>query len=84
VETTVEAIMGYVTFLNQDGEWEEFPNEEQRANLIANAALLEELGYKLICQLCNKFPTRSQIADRYLKHEWTCEECHTINSAGKA
>jgi hypothetical protein len=84
VETTGKAIMGYVKFLNQDGEWEEFPNEEQRANLIANAALLEELGYKLICQLCNKFPTRSQIADRYLKHEWTCEECHTINSAGKA
>jgi len=84
VETTGEAIMGYVKFLNQDGEWEEFPNEEQRANLIANAALLEELGYKLICQLCNKFPTRSQMADRYLKHEWTCEDCHTINSAGKA
>jgi hypothetical protein len=84
MEATGEAIMGYVTFLNQDGEWEEFPNEEQRANLIANAVLLEELGYKLICQLCNKFPTRSQIADRYLKNEWTCEECHTINSAGKA
>jgi hypothetical protein len=84
MEATGEALMGYVTFLNQDGEWEEFPNEEQRANLIANAALLEELGYKLICQLCNKFPTRKQIADRYMLHEWTCEECHTINSAGKA
>jgi len=84
MEATGEALMGYVQFLNQDGEWEEFPNEEQRANLRANAQLLEELGYKLICQLCNKFPTRAQIADRYLKHEWTCEECHTINSAGKA
>ena len=76
--------MGYIQFLNQDGEWEEFPNEEQRANLKANAELLEELGYKLICQLCNKFPTRAQIHTRYLLHEWTCEECHTINSAGKA
>lgn len=84
MEATGEALMGYIQFLNQDGEWEEFPNEEQRANLIANAQLLEDLGYKLICQLCNKFPTRVQIADRYLKHEWTCEECSTINSAGKA
>jgi hypothetical protein len=76
--------MGYIQFLNQDGEWEEFPNEEQRANLRANAELLEELGYKLICQLCNKFPTRAQIRIRYLLHEWTCEDCHTVNSAGKA
>jgi hypothetical protein len=78
------SLMGYIQFLNQDGEWEEFPNEEQRANLKANAELLEELGYKLICQLCNKFPTRLQIRTRYLLHEWTCEECHTVNSAGKA
>ena len=84
MEATGGQVMGYIQFLNQDGEWEEFPNEEQRANLIANAQLLEDLGYKLICQLCNKFPTRTQIADRYLKHEWTCEECSTINSAGKA
>jgi hypothetical protein len=79
-----ESLMGYIQFLNQDGEWEEFPNEEQRANLKANAELLEELGYKLICQLCNKFPTRAQIRTRYLLHEWTCEDCHTVNSAGKA
>ena len=44
--------MGHIQFLNQDGEWESFPNEEQAANLKANAELLEELGYKLICQLC--------------------------------
>lgn len=76
--------MGYVQFLNQDGEWEEFPNEEQRTNLRENAKLLEELGYKLICQLCNKFPNRQQIRERYLKHEWTCSDCGTVNSAGKA
>jgi hypothetical protein len=84
MEATGAKIMGYIQFLNQDGEWEEFPNEEQRANLRANAELLEEMGYKLICQLCNKFPTRSQIKNRYLLHEWTCEDCHTVNSAGKA
>jgi hypothetical protein len=78
------SLMGYIQFLNQDGEWEEFPNEEQRANLRANAELLEEMGYKLICQLCNKFPTRLQIRSRYLLHEWVCEDCHTVNSAGKA
>jgi hypothetical protein len=78
------SIMGHVTFLNQDGEWEQFPNEEQQANLRENAKLLEELGYQLICQLCNKFPNREQIRHRYLKHEWTCADCGTVNSAGKA
>jgi len=77
-------MMGHVTFLNQDGEWEQFPNEEQQANLRANAELLEELGYKLICQLCNKFPSRIQIRQRYLRNEWICEDCGTVNSAGKA
>jgi hypothetical protein len=77
-------LMGYVTFMNQDGDWEEFPNDEQRANPRENAKLLEELGYALICQMCNMFPTRQQIRERYLKHEWTCLDCGTINSAGRA
>ena len=76
--------MGHIQLLNQDGELESFPNEEQQANLRENAKLLEELGYQLICQLCNKFPNRQQIRDRYLKHEWTCPDCGTINSAGRA
>ncbi len=68
----------------EDGEWETFPSPEQEANLRANAAVLEELGYRLICQLCNQFPSPVQIKNRYLQQEWQCEKCHTINSAGKA
>ena len=76
--------MGHIEIMNQDGEWEQFPTEEKQANLRENAKLLEELGYKLICQLCNKFPNRTQIRSRYLKNEWTCEQCGTVNSAGRA
>ena len=76
--------MGHIQFLNQDGEWESFPTEEQQANLRANAEMLEELGVQLICQGCNKFPNATQIRQRYLKHEWTCDACGVINSAGKA
>jgi hypothetical protein len=84
MEATGETIMGHLQFLNQDGEWETFPSPEQEANLRANAEVLEELGYKLICQLCNQFPSAVQIKDRFQKQEWQCEKCHTINSAGKA
>lgn len=76
--------MGHIQFLNQDNEWESFPNEEQEANLRANAAALEELGYKLICQMCNKVPTWQQIRQRWITNEWQCSDCHTVNSAGKA
>ena len=84
MEATGETLMGHIQFLNQDGEWESFPNEELEANLRANAELLEELGYALICQMCNKFPTRNQIRTRYLLNEWVCEVCGTVNSAGRA
>ena len=80
----VGQLMGHIQFLNQDGEWESFPTPEQEANFIANAKALEELGYKLICQMCNKFPNAHQIKERYQKHEWKCEVCGTINSAGRA
>ena len=76
--------MGHIQFLNQDGEWEFIPSEEQQANLRANAEALAELQILLICQGCNKFPNATQIKQRYLKHEWTCDACGVINSAGKA
>jgi hypothetical protein len=84
METTGQAIMGHIQYLNQDGEWETFPTPEQEANLRANAEILEELGFKLICQLCNQFPNATQIRQRYLKESWTCEKCNTVNSAGRA
>ena len=76
--------MGHLEFLNQDNEWERFPSEEEEANLRANAEALEDLGYKLICQMCNAVPTYKQIKERWLLKEWTCVSCHTVNSAGRA
>ena len=76
--------MGHIQFLNQDGEWEQFPTDEQIANIRANAEMLEELGVLLICQGCNKLPNATQIRQRYLKNEWTCDACGVVNSAGRA
>lgn len=76
--------MGHIQFLNQDNEWESFPNEEEEANLRANAEALAELGYQLICQMCNEMPNWMQIRQRWLKKEWQCNKCQTINSAGRA
>lgn len=70
--------------LNKDGEWETLLDEYQEANLRESAANLELLGYVLICQSCKKLPNYTQMRTRYLKNEWTCEDCGTTNSAGKA
>ena len=76
-------MMGHVQFMNQDGEWETFPTAEEKENIRANGKALEELGYMLICQMCNEIPTWTQIRRRWLMKEWTCK-CGTINSAGRA
>lgn len=75
--------MGHIEFLNQDNEWERFPTEEEEANLRANAQALEDLGYKLICQMCNAIPTWTQIRQRWIMKQWECK-CGAVNSAGRA
>lgn len=75
--------MGKLYFQNQDNEWEEFPDEEAMAHIRASAQILQDLGYAIICQGCNKPPSVQQIKTRYIQHSWTCE-CGTVNSAGKA
>jgi hypothetical protein len=67
-----------------DDEWEQFPTDEQLQAARESAHHLQELGFAIICQLCNTPPTVQQIKQRALQNEWKCEKCHTINSAGKA
>jgi hypothetical protein len=76
--------VGKLYFQNQDGEWEQFPTDEQLQAAQAAAQDLQELGFAIICQLCNTPPTIAQIKQRALQNEWKCEKCHTINSAGRA
>jgi hypothetical protein len=67
-----------------DDEWEQFPTDEQLHAAQQSAHHLQELGFAIICQLCNTPPTVQQIKQRALQNEWKCDKCHTINSAGKA
>jgi hypothetical protein len=76
--------VGKLYFRNQDEEWEQFPTDEQLQAARESAHHLQELGFAIICQLCNTPPTVQQIKQRALQNEWKCDKCHTINSAGKA
>jgi len=76
--------MGKLYFRNQDDEWEQFPTDEQLEAAKQSAYDLQELGFAIICQMCNTPPTVYQIKQRAMQREWKCDKCHTINSAGKA
>ena len=76
--------MGKLYFRNMDDEWEQFPTDEQLEIAKKSAQDLQQLGFAIICQLCNTPPTVQQIKQRALQNEWKCDKCHTINSAGKA
>jgi len=76
--------VGKLYFRNMDDEWEQFPTDEQLEIAKKSAQDLQQLGFAIICQLCNTPPTVQQIKQRALQNEWKCDKCHTINSAGKA
>jgi predicted RNA-binding Zn-ribbon protein involved in translation (DUF1610 family) len=84
MEATGEVVMGKLYFKNLDNEWEQFPTDEQLEAARDAAYDLEEIGFKLICQMCNERPTVREIKERMVHNEWTCTKCGTVNSAGKA
>jgi predicted RNA-binding Zn-ribbon protein involved in translation (DUF1610 family) len=76
--------MGKLYFKNLDNEWEQFPTDEQLEAARDAAYDLEEIGFKIICQMCNERPSVRESKERMVHNEWTCPKCGTINSAGKA
>lgn len=75
--------MGKLYFMNQDNEYEQFPDDEMMEHIRASAQILQDMGYAIICQGCNEHPSIQQIKNRYLQHSWTCK-CGVVNSAGRA
>jgi len=76
--------MGKLYFKNLDNEWEQFPTDEDLEAARKSADDLEDLGFRIICQMCNERPSIREIKERMVHAEWTCPKCHTVNSAGKA
>jgi len=84
--------MGSLQIMNQDGEWEKFPSDEEM--MILKNAREGELTPAIhpeittVCHLCNEpFPmehimiTGGSMGSGYT---WSCPKCHAITSTGKA
>ena len=84
--------MGTLEFMNQDGEWEKFPTDEEMEILKGLAFNKAEPPVHpeitTVCHLCNEpFPMEQIVVtggNLVAGYTWSCPKCHTITSTGKA
>ena len=83
--------MGQLEFMNQDGEWEKFPSDEEMQILkdlraAVTPAMHPEIT--MVCYLCNEpFPMENIVitgGNPTVGFTWSCPKCHAITSTGKA
>ena len=78
--------------MNQDGEWEKFPSDEEMQELKELMDMPTENpiypDITTVCYLCNEpFPIEAikiTGGDMLNGYTWSCPKCHAITSTGKA
>jgi len=85
--------MGTLEFMNQDGEWEKFPTDEELYSLKEH---LNQTNHQppihpdvtTVCHLCNEpFPIEDIVltgGNVIVGYTWSFPKCHAITSTGKA
>lgn len=74
--------MGKLEFMNQDGEWEQFPSEEDLQYLKRINETVKPSGITTHCILCNAEFDISEIVitGGSINHgfTWSCPSCHAV------
>ena len=81
--TEGESIMGKLQFLNQDGEWESFPTEDEIQRWKEVIPLLEEFTFTTRCCLCNDAIPYKDIKVNLANKSGSCSKCHAVNGLTK-
>jgi hypothetical protein len=85
--------MGSLEFMNQDGEWEKFPDPSEIAlmkeiQLPFEPQPVRHPEIRTVCHLCNEpFPMEQIVVtggNPIAGYTWSCPKCHAITSTGKA
>ena len=87
--------MGSLEFMNQDGDWEKFPTDEEMAIIEGLKQLMTSQSMSTpsndmttVCHLCNEpFPIddiRITGGNLMSGYTWSCPKCHAVTSLGKA
>jgi hypothetical protein len=75
--------MSHLQFLNQDGEWEKFPTDDELYEKARRREVLNALQVRILCHLCNEPVPTSELAfwteGQILT--WSCKKCHAVNES---
>lgn len=75
--------MSGLQFMNQDGEWENFPTDSELAEKAKHQELLNSLQVRIICHLCNEPVPKEELAFwiQGTILTWSCKKCHAVNES---
>jgi len=75
--------MSHLQFLNQDGEWEKFPTDDELYEKARQREMLDALQVRIICHLCNEPVPTTELAF-WIQGQiltWSCNKCHAVNES---
>jgi hypothetical protein len=80
-KTNGDAMTG-LEFMNQDGEWERFPTDEELIAKKEIAESIDALKVRIICHLCNEPAPTDKIHFFQMGAglTWSCEKCHAVST----
>ena len=75
--------MSGLQFLNQDGEWEKFPTDDELFEKAKAREVLDAMRVRIICHLCNEPVPKEELAFfmQGLALTWSCKKCHAVNES---
>jgi hypothetical protein len=75
--------MSGLQFMNQDGEWESFPTDDELYAKAQQREALNALQVRILCHLCNE-PVPSTELAFWVEGKaltWSCKKCHAVNES---
>lgn len=76
--------MSGLQFMNQDGEWESFPTDDEiYARKRQREAILDAMQIRILCNLCNEPVSKDELAFwvEGTALTWSCKKCHAVNES---
>jgi RNase P subunit RPR2 len=75
--------MSRLEFMNQDGEYEKWPSDEELLEKARQQEMLNTLQVRVICHLCNEPIPTTEIAvwREGQLITWSCKKCHAVNES---
>ena len=70
-------------FMNQDGEWEKFPDDSELYEKARQREMLDAMQVRILCHLCNEPVPKDQLAFfmQGMALTWSCNKCSAISDS---